>query len=334
MGRGAWMHVPRANRAGMGRADMQYDGRSDLYGRQAMSIEVGTASWTDATLIKSGRFYPKGCTSAEARLRFYSSQFPMVEVDASYYAMPSATNSALWAERTPEHFTFNVKAFRLFTGHQTERKFFPPDIQPHLPQNDKKNLYYGDVPPDIIDEMWRRFFEAIEPLRTAGKLGAVLFQFAPWISTAPRDKAHVKLCADRMASYLAAFEFRNVNWFDERHRESTLAFERERGLVHVVMDAPEGVPNRAHTVWEATSPELVIVRMHGRNAETWIGSTTAAGRFNYDYSERELDEIAVPVREIAKRSGRTHVVFNNCFEDSAQRNAHSMIRILQQERFA
>ena len=230
--------------------------------------------------------------------------------------------------------TFHVKAFRLFTGHQTERKFFPPDIQPHLPQNDKKNLYYGDVPPDIIDEMWRRFFEAIEPLRTAGKLGAVLFQFAPWISTAPRDKAHVKLCADRMASYLAAFEFRNVNWFDERHRESTLAFERERGLVHVVMDAPEGVPNRAHTVWEATSPELVIVRMHGRNAETWIGSTTAAGRFNYDYSERELDEIAVPVREIAKRSGRTHVVFNNCFEDSAQRNAHSMIRILQQERFA
>ena len=109
-----------------------------------MSIEVGTASWTDATLIKSGRFYPKGCTSAEARLRFYSSQFPMVEVDASYYAMPSAATSALWAERTPEHFTFNFKAFRLFTGHQTERKFFPPDIQPLLPQSDKKNLYYRD----------------------------------------------------------------------------------------------------------------------------------------------------------------------------------------------
>jgi len=127
-----------------------------------MSIEVGTASWTDATLIKSGRFYPKGCTSAEARLRFYSSQFPMVEVDASYYAMPSAATSTLWAERTPEHFTFNVKAFRLFTGHQTERKFFPPDIQPLLPQNDKKNLYYRDVPPDIIDEMWRRFFEALD----------------------------------------------------------------------------------------------------------------------------------------------------------------------------
>lgn len=318
----------------MNRARMQYDGRTDLHGRRAMSIEVGTASWTDATLIKSGRFYPKGCTSAEARLRFYSSQFPMVEVDASYYAMPSAATSTLWAERTPEHFTFNVKAFRLFTGHQTERKFFPPDIQPLLPQNDKKNLYYRDVPPDIIDEMWRRFFEALEPLRTAGKLGAVLFQFAPWISTAPRDKSHVRHCADRMTPYLTAFEFRNASWFDDRNRESTLAFEREHSLVHVVMDAPEGVPNRAHTVWEATSPELVIVRLHGRNAETWSGSTTAAGRFNYDYTERELEEIAVPVREIAKRAGRTHVVFNNCFEDAAQRNAHSMIRILQQERFA
>ncbi|WP_109480828.1 DUF72 domain-containing protein [Paraburkholderia sp. C35] len=299
-----------------------------------MSIEVGTASWTDATLIKSGRFYPKGCTSAEARLRFYSSQFPMVEVDASYYAMPNAATSTLWAERTPQHFTFNVKAFRLFTGHQTERKFFPSDIQPLLPQNDKRNLYYRDVPPDIVDEMWRRFFEALEPLRLSGKLGAVLFQFAPWISSAPRDVAHVRHCADRMTPYLTAFEFRNASWLDERHRESTLAFEREHGLVHVIMDAPEGVSNRAHTVWEATSPELAIVRLHGRNAETWSGSTTAAGRFNYDYTEQELEEIAVPVREIAKRAGRTHVIFNNCFEDAAQRNAHSMIRILQQERFA
>jgi uncharacterized protein YecE (DUF72 family) len=134
-------------------------------------------------------------------------------------------------------------------------------------------------------------------------LNTTCVQFAPWISTAPRDKAHVKLCADRMASYLTAFEFRNASWFDERHRESTLAFERERGLVHVVMDAPEGVPNRAHTVWEATSPELVIVRMHGRNAESWSGSTTAAGRFNYDYPEREL-ELEQHCAELARRAQR------------------------------
>jgi uncharacterized protein YecE (DUF72 family) len=76
------------------------------------TIQVGTAPWTDKSLIESGRFYPKGRTSAEDRLRYYASQFPMVEVDSSYYAMPSARNAELWVERTPRGFTFNVKAFR------------------------------------------------------------------------------------------------------------------------------------------------------------------------------------------------------------------------------
>ncbi|GAB2882577.1 DUF72 domain-containing protein [Paraburkholderia jirisanensis] len=294
-----------------------------------MSIAVGTASWTDASLLKSGRFYPKGCTSAEARLRFYAANFPMVEVDASYYAMPSASNSVLWAERTPAGFTFNMKAFRLFTGHQTEPRFFPSDIQQALPQTGKKNLYYRDLPPELADELWRRFFEALEPLRAAGKLGAVLFQFAPWIGSTPRDRAHIAHCADRMAPYLTAFEFRHPSWFDERHRQATLAFERERGLVHVVMDAPD-VTTRAHTVWEATSPRLSIVRLHGRNAQTWSGSTTAAGRFNYDYSDEELETLTIPIREIARRVDRTDVVFNNCYEDAAQRNAATMIRLLNQ----
>lgn len=144
-----------------------------------MVIKVGTASWTDKTLIDSKRFYPPGCSSAEARLRYYASQFPLVEVDSSYYAMPSGSNAALWVERTPPGFTFDIKAFRLFTGHQTARESFPKDIQAALSDTGKKNLYYRDVPPEIRDELWRRYFEAIEPLRAAGKLGAVLFQFAP-----------------------------------------------------------------------------------------------------------------------------------------------------------
>ena len=98
-----------------------------------MSILVGTASWTDKTLIESGAFYPPGCSSAEARLRYYASVFPIVEVDSSYYAMPNPSNSALWVERTPPEFVFDMKAFRLFTGHQTEPKFFPKDLQAQLP---------------------------------------------------------------------------------------------------------------------------------------------------------------------------------------------------------
>lgn len=293
-----------------------------------MSILVGTASWTDKTLIESGAFYPKGCTSAEARLRFYASVFPLVEVDSSYYAMPSPSNSVLWVERTPPNFVFDMKAFRLFTGHQTEPKFFPKDLLAELPKTDKKNLYYNDVPDPVIDELWARFFEALRPLHEAGKLGSVLFQFPHWVTPAPKSMAHVEHCAERMHPFLTAFEFRHESWLNDKHRDSTLAMERERGIVHVIVDAPEGVKNRAHSVWETTSSELAIVRLHGRNIETWGGASSAAERFNYEYSDEELRELVDPIKAISSRAARTHVVFNNCYRDVAQRNALSIRAML------
>ncbi|MBB5462850.1 DUF72 domain-containing protein [Paraburkholderia sp. Cpub6] len=294
-----------------------------------MSILVGTASWTDKTLIESGAFYPPGCTSAEARLRYYAGVFPIVEVDSSYYAMPSASNSVLWVERTPPTFVFDMKAFRLFTGHQTEPKFFPKDLQAELPKTDKKNLYYKDLPPAVLDELWARFFEALQPLHVAGKLGSVLFQFPHWVTAAPKALEHVEHCAERMHPFLTAFEFRHESWFNEKHRESTLAMERERGIAHVIVDAPEGVAKRSHTVWETTSPELAIVRLHGRNASTWSGAESAAERFNYEYSDDELRELAPPIEAIAKRVARTHVLFNNCYRDVAQRNAGTIMRLFE-----
>lgn len=296
-----------------------------------MLILVGTASWTDKTLIESSAFYPPGCNSAEARLRYYASVFPIVEVDSSYYAMPSASNSALWVERTPLGFVFDMKAFRLFTGHQTERKFFPKDLQPELPATDQKNLYYKDIAPPVIEELWARFFAALQPLHAAGKLGSVLFQFPHWVTVAPKARAHVEHCAERMHPFLTAFEFRHESWFGEKHRESTLAMERERGIVHVIVDAPEGVAKRAHTIWETTSPELAIVRLHGRNASTWSGAESAAERFNYEYSDEELRELAPQIKAIRKRVARTHVLFNNCYRDVAQRNALTMTEALARE---
>jgi uncharacterized protein YecE (DUF72 family) len=297
-----------------------------------MAILVGTASWTDRTLLESGAFYPPGCKSAEARLRYYASVFPIVEVDSSYYAMPSANNSALWVERTPAGFVFDVKAFRLFTGHQTEPKFFPKDLRAELPNTRKKNFYYKDVPPPVLDELWARFFAALQPLHVAGKFGSVLFQFPYWVTAVPKAFAHVEHCAERMHPLLTAFEFRHESWFSENHRESTLAMERERGIVHVIVDAPEGVTERAHTVWETTSPELTIVRLHGRNAETWSGAESAADRFNYEYSDDELRELAPSIEAISKRAGRTHILFNNCYRDVAQRNAGTMMSILRAAR--
>jgi uncharacterized protein YecE (DUF72 family) len=300
-----------------------------------MDIRCGTAGWTDKTLIACKRFYPRGCSSAEARLRHYASQFPLVEVDSSYYAMPSASNAQLWTERTPDGFTFNFKAFRLFTGHQTSPQALPPDIAMALPEGmtgpRKKNVYYRDMPGEIRDELWRRYVEALEPLRASGRLGAVLFQFAPWITRAPDGLALVEECRARMAGYLIAAEFRNQSWFAEDHAAWTLAFLREHRIVHVIVDAPPDVTRRVHTVWEATHPELALVRLHGRNTQTWsaTGAASAAERFDYDYNDAELTELAQPIRAIATRVGRTHVIFNNCFEDQGQRNARSLISILE-----
>jgi uncharacterized protein YecE (DUF72 family) len=189
-------------------------------------------------LIDSGKFYPPAAHSAEARLKYYASQFPMVEVDSSYYAIPPPATAQFWAERTPPHFIFNVKAFRLFTGHQTQPKVFPKDIQQALRLPLTKNVYYRDLPAEIQQELWRRFFEAVEPLRLAGKLGAIHFQFAPWITSGGAARQHVEHCAAVMEGRLTAVEFRNISWWTDNNRESTLAFERERQLVNVIVDGP------------------------------------------------------------------------------------------------
>ena len=136
-------------------------------------ILIGTTSWTDKTLITSGLFYPRGAKSAEARLRYYASQFPIVEVDSSYYAMPAERNSVLWVERTPAAFTFDIKAFRLFTQHQTPLTALPADIRNALGKIDKANVYYRDLADELIDEMWARFRTALAPLGKAGKLGVI-----------------------------------------------------------------------------------------------------------------------------------------------------------------
>jgi uncharacterized protein YecE (DUF72 family) len=298
-----------------------------------MTILVGTASWTDKSLIDSGRFYPPEAKSAEARLRFYASCFPMVEVDSSYYAVPAPSTSQLWVERTPPGFVFNIKAFRLFTGHQTSPTVLHKDIREALPENAKakKLLYYRDLPQDMLDELWRRFRQALEPLRAAGKLTAVHFQFAPWIIKNRDGMAHVEECVDRMTGAQLAVEFRNISWFDPAHQAATLAFERKLGVAHVVVDGPQGFSNSVPPVWDTTSTRLAVLRLHGRNAQTWNAKGTAASnRFNYDYSERELQQLVPDILALEPRVDLVQVIFNNNFEDQGQRNAAALMRLLGQ----
>ncbi|MBC8057120.1 MAG: DUF72 domain-containing protein [Rhizobiales bacterium] len=297
-----------------------------------MTVLIGTASWSSKTLVDSARFYPPGVTSPEARLRYYAARFPLVEVDSSYYAMPVPATAQLWAERTPEGFTMNVKAFRLFTGHQTSPAVLPKDIRAALPPSSKAYLYLRDVPAEIVDELWRRFAAALAPLRASGRLGLVHFQFPPWLLRNAEGHAHARMCVERMVGHTVGIEFRHRSWFaDERAVASTLAFERELGVVHTVVDGPQGFANSVPALWEATHPGIALLRLHGRNVDTWNikGARDASERFNYDYSDAELGALVEPVKRLATQAVSTHVVFNNNMEDQGQRNAASLAALLQ-----
>jgi uncharacterized protein YecE (DUF72 family) len=294
------------------------------------NILVGTASWTDKTLIESGRFYPPEAKDAETRLRYYASQFPLVEIDSTYYALPAERSSQAWAERTPAHFIFDVKAFRLFTGHQALPTALPADLRKALGSIAKKNLYYRDLSAEIRGELWQRFRSGLEPLRRSGKVGAVLLQFAPWFVFGRESLDHILHCMEMLPGFRLATEFRNKSWFSEKTRSRTIEFEREHGLTHVVVDEPQGFTSSIPQIWEVTSSDLAIVRFHGHNREMWTkkGLASSAERFNYLYSEAELEQLAKSVSELGREARDTHALFNNCHGDKAQRNALQMRRLL------
>ena len=293
-------------------------------------IVVGTASWTDKTLIASGRFYPPKCTTAEDRLRYYASQFPFVEVDSSYYAIPDPQVAQLWAERTPPSFLFNVKAFRLLTGHQTAPAVLPKDIAKALGPIANRNLYYKDAPAEIREAVWERFRLGLEPLQRAGKLVAVHLQIAPWVAFHPHNLEHIDECRERLRGLRLVVEFRNKTWFEGRHAQQTLDFERKRGLVNAVVDEPQGLANTIPSIWDVTTPQLAVVRLHGRNHGTWNrkGLASSAQRFNYDYDTAESTELSERIRRLGSQTELTQVVFNNNYEDQGQRNARELTRLL------
>src|SRR5690606_14931957 len=177
-----------------------------------MAILVGTASWTDPTLLACGRFYPPHVRTPEARLRHYASCFPIVEADSPYYGLPPPAMAHAWAVRTPPGFVFNVKAFRLFTGHPAGLAALPADLRRELPPMPAGRVFYPDLPAGIRRELWRRYLEGIEPLRQAGKLGAILFQFAPWVRNDAAGRALVEHCAQMAEGCLVAAEFRHASW--------------------------------------------------------------------------------------------------------------------------
>ena len=290
-------------------------------------ILIGTSSWTDPTLIKDGNFYPPGTTSAEARLKFYASKFPLVEVDSTYYFPPSERNAELWIERTPPAFTFNIKAYSLLTGHPTRPESLYKDIAAELPKEvmDKRRLYLDKLPDDAMDDAWERFRLALYPLHSAGKLGAVLFQFPQWFVISKKSKAYIEECAARLPDYRVAVELRHKSWMEERNVEETLSFLEERNMPYVCVDMPQGFDSSLPPIAAATAKDLAMVRFHGRDPSAWASKEeTASARFRYDYSRDELAEWAPKIGQLASETRETHVLMNNCYRDFAIRSAQEL----------
>ena len=295
-------------------------------------ILTGTCSWADKSLVDCHCFYPPEAKTPDARLRFYASRFPIVEVDSSYYGLPSENNSALWVERTPQEFTFDIKAFRLLTHHPTPPEALTKELRAQLPPalRERRSFYYRDVPPEVRDEVWRLFAEALLPLDSAGKLGTVLFQFPPWFLPNRENRAHILEAQARLPQYRVAVELRSASWFgDDAGRERTIDFFRQHAIPLVTVDEPQGFESSIPPIAEATA-NIAIVRFHGRNRDMWDRrGATVSDRFDYLYTEEELREWVSPVRRLAESTREVHLLMNNCVRDKAVVNASQLRTLLE-----
>jgi len=290
---------------------------------------VGTASWTDPTLVKSDVFYPRAVKTAEDRLRFYAEQFNTVEVDSTYYALPAERNAKLWAERTPEGFVFNIKPFALMTQHPAEISRLPKQLRGMLPADEQSNRQLTRPSKEIVDMAFQMFWSAMAPLREAGKLGIVAFQFPPYFIPKPANFDYLASLPERLPGASIAIEFRHPTWVrDETRRTETMNFLRSRGLYYTSIDAPED-SSIVPSFIEATGDQ-VYVRFHGKNRENWFKrNITAAERFKYLYSERELQSLAQEFGNLEQQGvKRAYAIFNNCYQNFGIMNATTMGAIL------
>jgi uncharacterized protein YecE (DUF72 family) len=300
-------------------------------------IRVGTASWTDPTMTAPGVFYPREAETAEDRLQFYASRFPVVEVDATYYALPSRRLSELWVERTPPDFVFDIKAHALLTGQPTETKRLPKAIREALPAElvEKARLYAKDLPGEIAEEVWAQFADGLAPLVESGQLGAVFLQYPKWFFTGSEQRDQIRQANDRLTRHglQPAVEFRNATWFNEKNVERTLRFLEDEKIPLVMVDGPQGFKSSVPPIVATTHPDLAVVRFHGRRVATWesMKGLPTVERFRYLYEPQELEEWVPRIREAAKATRDTHVLMNNCYANYGSTNARELAAMLADE---
>jgi len=254
-----------------------------------MKVYLGTAGWSYPDW--EGAAYRAGSAAGD-RLRAVAEHLDCVEVDSSYYAPPTPVMTANWVRRTGDRpdFQFLAKAWKRFTHERA------------TPWSDAEFRLYAD---------------GLTPLRESGRLAAVLFQF-PWsFRNEPGNRDWLARVADAFAGWPVAVEVRHDSWDDPAAR----GWMRERGVICCNVDQPRlshCLPAASH----ATS-DTGYFRLHGRNATNWFKEKQDAygGRYDYLYNGTELDEVWSRIKQLAERTARTFVIFNNHKDAKAYANA-------------
>ncbi len=294
--------------------------------KETGKILVGTASWSDPGFVE--RWYPKKMPAGE-RLSWYAQHFEMVEVNSTFYSVPETRMVERWCATTPAEFTFDVKLHQLFSFHSTPAKLLPPDLQRRTETDPKGN---AKSTPDLQEALLKTFLRAISIFRDAGKLGLLLLQLSPAFSPRKHGLSELAPLIDMLADYDIAIEFRNRNWAVGDQLESTIDFMRTHRAIFVNVDAPTSdhfmvMPS---DVDQVTNSRAAYLRLHGRNAKAYITGKTVAARFDYDYSDREITEVAERSKKLAQDARELHVIFNNNNLDYAPRAALRLRKALGQ----
>jgi uncharacterized protein YecE (DUF72 family) len=271
------------------------------------SVEIGTCSWADDALVK--HWYPPGIPP-RGRLAYYATHFSTVEVDSTFYRIPAVEMVDGWAARTPNDFVMHVKAFGLMTRHPVKLAQLPPELRDAMPVDDRGRV---DRPPrELRAEVFRRFHDALTPLREARKLGGILFQLPPYVVYKPTSLDYLEWAQQQLAGDRMLVEFRHRSWFEEEVRAEVLSWLDERGMAYVTVDAPKVDAKNVPLTVVAVTAGLAYVRFHGRNARTWNArGGSAAERFDHLYGEDELREWVEPLRALAAEAQEAYAFFNN-----------------------
>ena len=280
-------------------------------------ILVGTASWSDPGFVR--HWYPKKLRAYE-RLGWYAQHFEMVEVNSTFYSVPDSRMVERWCAATPDGFIFDVKLHQLFSFHSTAAKLLPPDLQQRADTDAKGKVKLTLA---LEEAMIQVFLRSMSILRAAGKLGVFLLQLSPAFSPRRHKLEELELLIDMLRDYQLAIEFRNRNWvIGEQFRETIEFLERHRtSFVNVDAPAAEHFTIMPSNLDEITNPCLAYLRLHGRNARAYLTGKTVAARFDYDYSDDEIAEVAERSKKLARTTSELHVIFNNNNLDYAPRAA-------------